>query len=129
MPRPWAELESAPTHRGPRYAQRQAVRFVADHTTPSEHIGIFANLGIASQYDAGVVDVVPYASIEAMPTAGQLHDTLETMRRDSVRHALIDSGITLQEQVAALYAAGYVQTARHGPYVLLTYQRKRSIRH
>jgi hypothetical protein len=128
MPRPWAELARLDRTVAPIYEQRQAVRLVADHTTPGEHVGIFTALGHRVAYDADVVDVVPYASFEAMPTIGQLEGTIDVMRRDGVRHVFINSGLTYQEQVAALYAAGYVQAARRGAYVLLTHQRKRSVR-
>jgi hypothetical protein len=120
MPRPWAEVDRLQrTTQAATYAQPAAVRFVAETTDPDQKVAILTPLGHRVAYDAGVVNVSPYAAMESMPTAGQLETTLEAVRREGVSQIYVDRTFLLPGMLEALAVAGFAMAAEAGRYVML----------
>jgi hypothetical protein len=120
LPLPWTQVARLQQRSPPIYKQADAVALVRASASPGERVAILASLGHRIAYDAGVVDVAPYASDEAMPTVGQMARTLEAMRTAAVRHVLVDSATAYAGQLAALTGAGYEPVAQRDRYLLLT---------
>jgi len=120
MPRPWTELERVREAGKAVYTQPDAVRLVMHRTRPHERVAILTPLGHRVAFDAGVVDVAPYASAEAMPTLEQLDATLDAMARNGAAKLVLDRTKTFPALYEALVAAGYRQQAQRGRYLMLT---------
>ena len=120
LPRPWVELDRLQRTTAPVYKQRDAIRLVTATTRPGERVVILAPLGHRIAYDAGVVDVAPYASAESMPSATQLDTTFEAMGKAGVTHVFLDTRATYAGLYEALVAAGYREQAHRGRYMSLT---------
>jgi hypothetical protein len=58
-----------------------AVRFVADHTRPGEHVGILASLGHGIAERAGVVNVSPYSNEDVIAFDEQMALALRAIER------------------------------------------------
>jgi hypothetical protein len=113
-PRPWQEArriaQSTPT---PAFRSLAQERFVADATRPGERIAILGPLGHRIAYDVGVVDAMPYATLESMPTRELLDGMLAGLQREGVRKLfLLLSPTTLPEHLQALKAGGWREVAR-----------------
>jgi hypothetical protein len=120
MPRPWAEVERLQrTTRVAKFEQPAAVRLVSQTTTPGDKVAILIPLGHRVAFDAGVVNVSPYAGIESMPTVGQLATTLDVVRREAVSQIYVDLSITPQQVVDALVSAGFSPATDEQDYVML----------
>jgi hypothetical protein len=107
LPQPWTEIARVGQTTAPIYRQPLAMRLVRDTTRPGEKVAILIPLGHRIAYDAGVVDVAPYASVQSMPTANQLGRTLAVMRREGVVHAYVDGAVSYPALLQALIAAGW----------------------
>lgn len=90
------------------FKQPAAINFVTRLTRPDEKIAVLIPLGHRIAYDAGRVNVSPYASIESMPTQQQLARTIATLRREGGNKLFISMTFTFQEQLEMLRAAGFV---------------------
>jgi hypothetical protein len=120
MPRPWAELARLERTGAPIYKQQDAIELVAATTRPGDKVAIITPLGHRVAYDAGVVDVAPYASAESMPTAEQLGTTLDVMGRNGVTQIYVYRQGTAPALFQALVAAGYGIRSERGEYLMLT---------
>lgn len=119
MPRPWTEVGRVQRETAPVYAQQAATRLVSGTTRPDERVAILIPLGHRIAYDAEVVDVSPYASGQAMPTANQLETTLDAMRDAGAAKVYVDTGTTYPALIGMLDRAGYAPSIQAGPYVML----------
>jgi hypothetical protein len=119
LPRPWAELKRLQATNAPLYRQAAAVRLVAGTTTPGQRVAILTQLGHRVAFDAGVVNVSPYAGMESMPTVGQLERTLEVVRRERVAQIYLDRRLTPTDVLDALGAAGFAPALQEDRFVLL----------
>lgn len=113
-PLPWQEVERIRSSTGaPALRPLAQERFVARHTRPGERIAILGPLGHRIAHDVGVADVMPYATLESMPTRDLFAEMLDRLERDGVRKAfLILVPTTTDEHVAALEEAGFAEQAR-----------------
>jgi hypothetical protein len=121
-PAPWSQLarirDRTPT---PVFAQLDAVRLVRETTRPHERVVILTTLGHRVAYDADVVNVSPYSSIESIATAGQLRRTIAVARREGARKLYLALRFTRGEELAQLQAAGFANRRSDptGAYVLM----------
>ena len=100
----------------PTFEQRPGVAFVKATTRPHEPVVILTPLSHRIAYDAGVVNVAPYTSVEAMPSTQQLDRTIAALRDadgDKLYLSMLAS-VTRQEQIDALLTAGFV-VKRYSP--------------
>jgi hypothetical protein len=112
-PAPWSQVARI-RDRAPVaiFEQPAATAFVAERTRPGERIAVLIPLGHRIAYDAGRVNVAPYASIESMPTRQQLDTTLATLRREGGDTLFISSRFTFEEQLEAIRQAGFAVGAQ-----------------
>lgn len=96
------------------FKQPDVVRLVKATTHAGEPVGIFTQLSHRVAYDAGVVNVSPYTSIESIPTQQQLQRALAAVRAAGARklYVLLDRRITFEEALAAIEAAGFAPRRR-----------------
>jgi len=124
VPLPWNEASRLERTTEPVFVQSAAVRFVSDTTEPGERVAIITPLGHRLAYDAGVVNVAPYASTESMPTEEQLETTLAAIRREGAERlylgVIYGEQIVYQGQFDAITAAGWAIADQRGDYVMLT---------
>jgi len=119
-PRPWTEVARLNRTHPPVYKLRAAVALVRQTTRPHERVAILTPLGHRVAFDAGVVDVAPYASAEAMPTMEQLETTLAAMAANGVTRVYLDRASTYPALYEALVGAGYHRQSERGRYLMLT---------
>jgi hypothetical protein len=82
FPTPWSQIERLRHHApAPYYDHVEAVRFVARTTRAGERVAILIVPGHRIAYDAGVVNVTPYAGWESMPLKQQVSETVDALRR------------------------------------------------
>jgi hypothetical protein len=121
-PTPWSQLARVRDRtETPVFEQRAAVRLVEQTSEPGEKVAILIPLGNRVAYDAGVVNVSPYSSVESMPTRELLARMLDAIRREGASKMYVD-GVIRPEQRDALEAAGFAFAASDpsNRYVLLT---------
>ncbi len=116
VPRPWDELRRIDTSLNPPTMRPLPTeRFVAAHTRPGERIAILGPLGHRIAHDVGVKDVMPYATLESMPTRELFDTMLDGLRDEGASKAfLIYVQTTTSDHEAALRAAGFVPVAHSG---------------
>ncbi|HZV73492.1 MAG TPA: hypothetical protein VFF79_07235 [Conexibacter sp.] len=108
-PTPWSQLARIRDRTAlPVFEQLPAVQLVAATTRPGEKVGILTTLGHRVAYDAKVVNVSPYSSIESIVTAGQLERTVAALRREGASKLYLPLALTRPEALAELQADGYV---------------------
>ncbi len=112
-PTPWSQLERI-GERAPEavFKQREAAAFVAQRTRPHEPVAILIPLGHRIAYDAGRVNVSPYASSESMPTRQQLERTIAQLRQAGGDKLFLSTYFTVGEAVAAMQQAGFAVADR-----------------
>ena len=107
-PTPWSQLtrirDRTPT---PLLEQREAVDLVRSTTHPGEKVGVILTLGHRVAYDAGVVNVSPYSSVESIATHEQLETLIDALHREGASKLYITRTFTRQDTFAELQAAGY----------------------
>lgn len=122
-PAPWTQIarirDRTPL---PVFKQLSAVRLVRDTTHRGEKVGIVIPLSFRVAYDAGVVNVSPYSSIESMPTREMVARFVQTMHREGLHKVYMSLLSTRSDVAEALQAAGFViqrlDSTRH--YALLS---------
>jgi hypothetical protein len=110
-PAPGAQLHRLETWTSElKFKQMDVVQLVQATTHRGERVGILTPLSHRVAYDAGVVNVSPYTSIESMPTRQQLARTIAILRAAGARkvYALVSPGITHPEMLTAIEVAGFV---------------------
>jgi hypothetical protein len=114
VPVPWREAERlAASSAAPALRPLAQERFIARRTHPGERIAILGPLGHRIAYDVGVSDVMPYATLESMPTRELFVEMLDRLARERVRKAfLILVPTTTEEHVAVLEEAGFAERSR-----------------
>jgi hypothetical protein len=117
---PWTHLQRLERTTAPVYKQRDAVALVRATTRPHERVAILTPLGHRVAFDAGVVNVAPYASAEAMPTIEQFDAMIDAMARHGVTRVFLDRERIFPALYEALVAAGYELRSERGRYMLLT---------
>ncbi len=119
VPTPWSQIvrlgDITPTA---IYKQPDAVAFVAAHTDPGERVGILIRLGHRVAYDVGVVNVAPYAFMEAMVTRQQMQTLLDTLRRERAHKLFVPNAQLYPPQSALLNRAGFSQRLVSSDYSL-----------
>jgi hypothetical protein len=93
------------------FKQPDVVQLLQATTHRGERVGVLTPLSHRVAYDAGVVNVSPYTSIESMPTQQQLARLIATMRAAGARklYVLVAPAFTPPEALAAIEAAGFVR--------------------
>lgn len=115
IPTPWSQIARIRDRTPfPVLKQREAVQLVAKTTGPNERVAILVPLSHRIAYDAGVVNVAPYSSIEAMPTRQQLQALVDQLHRAHVHKVYISGTFTFGEELALLTQAGFAPRARAG---------------
>jgi hypothetical protein len=112
-PAPWrqvARLER--TTATPRFEPRATARFLARHASAGEHVAVLGRLGHRAAYDAGVVDVSPYADLESMVARRQWRTAIDGFVADDVEQVFLEESANFAEQRAMLEAAGYAPAER-----------------
>jgi hypothetical protein len=114
IPSPWSEVARlSHASAAPILEQPAATRFVAAATHRGERVAIFMPLGHRIAYDAGIVNVSPYATIQSMPTWQMLQRTLDGFRAQHVRNVFVGDDSTTAEQMLLLTRNGF-RVSRHG---------------
>jgi hypothetical protein len=122
-PTPWSQLtrirDRTPT---PVFKQLEAVDLVRTTTHPGEKVGVITTLSHRVAYDAGVVNVSPYSSIESIATHEQLATMIDALHREGASKLYISRGFTRPDTLAELQTAGYSLRAvdTSGEFVLLS---------
>jgi hypothetical protein len=111
LPGPGRQVARLREDRPPPTYQPAARRFVAAHTRAGERVTILIPLGHATAYALGLVNVSPYAFIEAIVTRGQLETTIETARQEGAHELFVPDAITAPAQLDVLREAGFAQHA------------------
>jgi hypothetical protein len=110
LPTPWSQIERIQrASEFPALRQSAAVRFVVATTRPGETVAILTPLGHRVALDAGVRNVAPYSSSEAMPTFAQLDETVEALRAAGGRRVFLWMPNTWDDVPTALMRAGFRQ--------------------
>ena len=121
-PAPWSQLTRIRDRTpAPVFKQREAVALVRATTHPGEKVGILTTLSHRVAYDAGVVNVSPYSSIESIATREQLERMLAALRREGTSKVYLALKFMRPEELAALQADGF-RPQRYdasGTYVLM----------
>ncbi|HYV16739.1 MAG TPA: hypothetical protein VE972_12045 [Conexibacter sp.] len=114
-PTPWSQISRlrAGDAKLP-FKQAEAVALVRRTTHPGEHVAILISLSHRVAYDAGVVNVSPYASIESMPTHQQLSDVIALMRSQHVRKLYTSSRFMFPEESTTIQRAGFATVTQDG---------------
>ncbi len=121
-PTPWSQLTRIRDRTpAPLLKQLEAVDLVRSTTHPGEKVGVILTLGHRVAYDAGVVNVSPYSSVESIATREQLETLIDALHREGASKLYITRTFTRQDTFAELQAAGYVPRASDasGTFVLL----------
>jgi len=111
-PAPWSQLtrirDRTPK---PLLKQPEAVDLVRATTHPGEKVGVLLTLGHRVAYDAGVVNVSPYSSVESIATHEQLKTLIDAMHREGASKLYISRTFTRQDTFDELRTAGYTPRA------------------
>lgn len=128
-PTPWSQIARlGRTTVTPEFRPLAMERFVRQHSTPGEHVAMLLPLGHRIAYDTGVKDVMPYASLDSMPTTVQWQAFFRAVQEQNVRSAFVPTAIRnsnlLGRQfqhvvVAGMIAAGF-RPAESAPPSLTT---------
>lgn len=111
-PTPWSQLARIRDRTArPLLTQPEAVDLVRATTHPGEKVGILLTLGHRVAYDAGVVNVSPYSSVESIATHEQLRTTIDALHREGASKLYITRTFTRSDTFSELQAAGYVPQA------------------
>ncbi|HEX7290198.1 MAG TPA: hypothetical protein VF250_03635 [Conexibacter sp.] len=107
-PTPWSQVarirDRTPT---PLLEQPEGVDLVRATTRPGEKVGVLLTLGHRVAYDAGVVNVSPYSSVESIATHEQLETALDALHREGASKLYISRTFTRSDTYAELLAAGF----------------------
>lgn len=121
IPTPWSQIarlgNRTPT---PVFKQAEAVALVRATAARGEHVAIVTALSHRVAYDAGVVNIAPFSSIESMPTQQQLTQLTDQMRREHVRKLYLSSQFTFPEELQEIDRRGFKPIRQAGSFVLLT---------
>lgn len=80
-PPPWTQIKRIGRHTAvPRYADTAAGRFIDRETRPGERVLILADTSHRMAYDAGIMNVSPYATFGSIPTVQQLDEEIDALR-------------------------------------------------
>jgi hypothetical protein len=107
-PTPWSQvsrLRDATVV--PAFSHNPAERFIAARTTRGEHVAILNPAGHRYAYEAGVVNVSPYASSESIVTAHQMAATVAALRAAHGRKLFLWLGDSGNDQITALQQDGF----------------------
>jgi hypothetical protein len=89
-PAPWTQISrlsrTTPT---PRFRPLAMERFVRQHTVPGERTMLLLPLGHRIAYDIGIKDMLPYASLDSMPTTRQWQTMLDVAQEQGVRSIFV----------------------------------------
>jgi hypothetical protein len=121
VPRPWQEVRRiGDSLDPPTLRPLETEHFIAQQTQPGERIAILGPLGHRIAHDVGVVDAMPYATLESMPTRELFDAMLDDLREEGVSKAfLILVQTTTRDHYDALRAAGFAEVTRSGGVVEL----------
>lgn len=100
-----------------------AISFVADNTSPGEHVGILASLGHGVAERSGVVNVSPFALQDSIGFDEQMVFALEAIEGSGGRKVFL--GPSYPEIPAFLERHGYAVTAKSPEAALTLYSRTR----
>jgi hypothetical protein len=94
----------------PVFKQIDAVRLVDATTRRGEEVAIMTTLSHRVAFDAGVVNVSPYTSIESIPTAQQLQRAIDALHSAGGHKLYLarSPSLTRPEVVTAIEDAGFV---------------------
>jgi hypothetical protein len=107
-PTPWSQIARIRDRTAaPLLKQPEVVDLVRGTTHPGEKVGVITTLGHRVAYDAGVVNVSPYSSVESIVTHEQLRTLLDAMHREGASKLYITRTFTRQDTYSELQAAGY----------------------
>lgn len=116
VPAPWAQVQRlGRTTTPPLYREADAARFLAAHTHRGRHVAILIPMGQRLAREAGIVDVAPFAFIQAVVSEGQYVKTLQAARHDGAAVFFKDSEVG-PEHLDVLTTEGFVQAAHAGGY-------------
>jgi hypothetical protein len=111
-PAPWSQIARIRDRTpAPLHKQLEAVDLVRATTHPGAKVGALMPLGHRVAYDAGVVNVSPYSSVESIATHEQLRTLIDAMRREGASKLYISRAFTRPDTYSELRAAGYVPKA------------------
>jgi hypothetical protein len=106
IPTPWSQIARLGKQTAtPAFQPPATLRFVRRLASRGENVALLIPLGHRIAYDLGLVDVAPYASLEAMPTQDQMRITLDAVR-SAHAHTIVLARPT-NEQVTAVSVAGF----------------------
>jgi hypothetical protein len=111
-PAPWSQISRLGRTTASILQQPAAVRFVAAHTRPHEHVAILLPLGHRVAYDVGITNVSPYSFLEAIVTRRQFQTVLDDMRRTHAHRIFMPDWFAAPQHFAALTEAGFSRQAR-----------------
>jgi hypothetical protein len=84
-----------------------ALRFVAERTTPGQHVAILIASGHRIAYQLGITNVAPYPFLETMVTREQMRTLLDTIRREHAHAVFTPNEQMTLEHAVALIKAGF----------------------
>jgi hypothetical protein len=112
-PTPWSQIARIRDREaGSILKQTATTAFVAERTRPGEPIEILIPLGHRIAYDAGRVNVLPYTSVQSMPTTQQLDAAIAVLRREGGEKLYLSSAFISPEVLDAIHRAGFAETGR-----------------
>jgi hypothetical protein len=107
-PMPWTQITRLQhTTATPRFVPRATERYLARRTTAGEHIAVLGRLGHRAAYDIGVVDVAPYAKLDAMVARRQWRTAIDGFVADDLEKVFLEGSPGFGEQSAMLEEGGY----------------------
>jgi hypothetical protein len=119
LPPPWDEPARLSAHAPRIYDQPVARRFVERTTRPGEHVAIVIQLGHRIAYEAGVVNVAPYGSLDEMATQRQLRNLIDAMHAEGAHKLYAPKGhLAYGHRRMLEEEGGLVKRATEGDYEL-----------
>lgn len=112
-PAPWREAQRLRQQAAiPQYRSPALKRFVARETAPGTKVALLVPMGHRIAYELGRRNIVPYASVESMPTRQQVQTAVRVLRREGVTRVFlgmqdVTPGIILPDVVRAFQRLGY----------------------
>ncbi|MGN6190408.1 MAG: hypothetical protein ACTHOE_16075 [Conexibacter sp.] len=125
-PTPWSQVARIRDRTAkPLYQFPEEMDLVRATTHPGEKVALITTLGHRIAYEAGIVNVSPYSSVESIATHEQLRTLLDAMHREGASKLYITRTLTRPDTYDELRAAGYAPRVVDASttFVLLTNRR------
>jgi hypothetical protein len=115
-PTPWSQIQRLNEATAlPRFRDTPQARFIDRETSPGEVVLILGELGQRIAYDAGIVNVNPFASQDTMPLISQLREAVERLRARDGHKIFFSRPTGSQDELDWLSSIGYATIAAEEP--------------